>query len=115
LIQGLNQSRGRTAGVYVEVKEPAKHREAGLDASTQILKVLTEYGYDAADDPIFLQCFDKAEVIRIRNELKSPLPLIYLLGKAPTAMMISKRRLASATGWVFCTRLLFPEPTANSR
>ena len=85
LIHGLNQSRGRTAGVYVEVKEPAKHREAGLDASTQILKVLTEYGYDAADDPIFLQCFDKAEVIRIRNELKSPLPLIYLLGKAPTA------------------------------
>ena len=85
LIQGLNQSRGRTAGVYVEVKEPKKHRAAGLDASTQILKVLAEYGYDAADDAIFLQCFDKDEVIRIRNELKCPLPLIYLLGKAPTA------------------------------
>jgi glycerophosphoryl diester phosphodiesterase len=85
LIQGLNQSRARTAGVYVEVKEPKKHRTAGLDASTQILKVLAEYGYDAADDAIFLQCFDKDEVIRIRNELKSPLPLIYLLGKAPTA------------------------------
>jgi glycerophosphoryl diester phosphodiesterase len=83
LIQGLNQSRGRTAGVYVEVKEPKKHRAAGLDASTQILKVLAEYGYDAADDAIFLQCFDKDEVIRIRNELKNPLPLIYLLGKAP--------------------------------
>ncbi len=85
LIQGLNQSRGRTAGVYVEVKEPKKHRAAGIDASTQILKVLAEYGYDAADDAIFLQCFDKDEVIRIRNELKSLLPLIYLLGKAPTA------------------------------
>ena len=85
LIQGLNQSRGRTAGVYVEVKEPKKHREVGLDASSLILKVLTEYGYDAADDAIFLQCFDKAEVIRIRNELKSRLPLIYLLGKAPMA------------------------------
>lgn len=85
LIQGLNQSRSRTAGVYVEVKEPLKHRNAGLDASTQILRVLSEYGYDAADDPVFLQCFDRDEVIRIRNELKSPLPLIYLLGKAPTA------------------------------
>jgi glycerophosphoryl diester phosphodiesterase len=85
LIQGLNQSRGRTAGVYVEVKEPAKHRAAGLDASTQILKVLAEYGYDSADDAIFLQCFEKDEVIRIRRELKCPLPLIYLLGKAPAA------------------------------
>lgn len=84
LIQGMNQSRGRTAGVYVEVKEPKKHRENGLDASVAILKVLTEYGYDSPDAPIYLQCFDKDEVKRIRHELKSPLPLIYLLGKMPT-------------------------------
>lgn len=83
LIQGLNQSRGRTAGVYVEIKEPKKHRENGLDASTAILKVLTEYGYNSPDSPIFLQCFDRDEVIRIRKELKSPLPLIYLLGSMP--------------------------------
>lgn len=89
LIQGLNKSRGRVAGVYVEVKEPKKHRAAGLDASVEILRVITEYGYDSADDPIFLQCFDKDEVNRIRNELKSPLPLIYLLGTAPTAQDIA--------------------------
>lgn len=90
LIQGLNKSRGRTAGVYVEVKEPKKHREAGLDASAEILKVLTEYSYDSPDDPIFLQCFDGDEVQRIRNELKSPLPLIYLLGKAPSKQIIEE-------------------------
>jgi len=90
LIQGLNQSRGRTAGVYVEIKDPQKHREAGLDASAAILRVLTEYGYDSADDPIFLQCFDGDEVQRIRRDLKSPLPLIYLLGKAPSQEQIEK-------------------------
>ena len=90
LIQGLNKSRGRTAGVYVEVKEPRKHREAGLDASVEILKVLTEYEYNSADSPIFLQCFDKEEVQRIRIELKCPLPLIYLLGKAPSAEQIEE-------------------------
>ncbi len=90
LIQGLNKSRNRTAGVYVEVKDPAKHRESGLDASTAILRVLTEYGYDSADDPIFLQCFDRDEVRRIRHELKSPLPLIYLLDTAPTSVEIAE-------------------------
>jgi glycerophosphoryl diester phosphodiesterase len=88
LIQGLNQSRGRSAGVYVEVKDPKKHRESGLDASVAILKVLAEYGYDSADDPIFLQCFDGDEVQRIRKELKCPLPLIYLFGKAPSQQQI---------------------------
>lgn len=85
LIQGLNQSRSHTAGVYVEVKEPARHRKAGLDASVRILEVLKQYGYDSADAPIFLQCFDYDEVRRIRTDLQCRLPLIYLLGKAPTA------------------------------
>lgn len=90
LIQGLNQSRGRMAGVYVEVKEPKKHRENGLDASLAILKVLADYGYSTADSPIFLQCFDRDEVIRIRRELKSPLPLIYLLGSKPESDAIQE-------------------------
>lgn len=98
LIQGLNLSRGRTAGVYVEVKEPQKHREEGLDASVEILKVLQQYEYTTADDPIFLQCFDETECRRIRHELKCRLPLIYLMGKAP-----SKEQIAEAS--TFCDGL----------
>ncbi len=90
LIQGLNKSRGRIAGVYTEVKEPQRHREEGLDASVAILKVLNEYGYDAADSPVFLQCFDRNEVRRIRNELQCPLPLIYLLSEMPTVEQIAE-------------------------
>lgn len=90
LIQGLNTSRGRTAGVYVEVKEPQKHREEGLDASVEILKVLQEYGYTTADAPIFLQCFEAAECRRIRHELKCRLPLIYLMATAPSKQQIDE-------------------------
>lgn len=85
LIQGLNHSRNRTAGVYTEIKEPRKHRTAGLDASSAILNVLSEYGYDSATSPVYVQCFDGDEVRRIRRELRCPLPLIYLLGEMPTA------------------------------
>lgn len=98
LIQGMNQTRARRTGVYVEIKEPVRHREAGLDASTAILTILKTYGYDSADAPIFVQCFDESEVRRIRHELKSPLPLIWLVGKAP-----SPEKIREAAG--FCDGL----------
>ena len=85
LIQGLNKTRPNEAGVYVEFKNPAEHRAAGLDLAKAILDVLTQYGYDSAEDHIYLQCFDEAEVRRLRNELKTPLLIIQLLEKAPDA------------------------------
>ena len=85
LIQGLNKTRPNQAGVYVEFKGPAEHRAAGLDISKAILSVLTKYGYDAPDDHIYLQCFDEAEVRRLRNELKTPLLIIQLLSQPADA------------------------------
>jgi glycerophosphoryl diester phosphodiesterase len=88
LIAGLNKSLGRTAGVYVEVKDPARHRAAGLDSSAEILKVLTAAGYDSAAAPVFVQCFDQAEVRRLRMELKCRLPLIWLTAKMPDEAVV---------------------------
>ncbi len=85
LIQGLNQTRPNQAGVYVEFKDPAAHRAAGLDLSKAVLEVLTQYGYDSADDHIYLQCFDEAEVRRLRKELKTPLLIIQLLSQPADA------------------------------
>jgi len=81
LIQGLNKTRPHQAGVYVEFKGPSEHRAAGLDISKAILEVLTQHGYDSPDDHIYLQCFDEAEVRRLRKELKTPLPIIQLLSQ----------------------------------
>jgi glycerophosphoryl diester phosphodiesterase len=85
LIQGLNSTRPNQAGIYVEFKGPAEHRAAGLDISQAILEVLTQYGYDSVDDHIYLQCFDEAEVRRLRKELKTPLLIIQLLSQPADA------------------------------
>jgi glycerophosphoryl diester phosphodiesterase len=59
LIQGLNESRNHKAGLYVEVKQPALHRKHGLDPSVEVLRVLKKYGYENAEDRVFLQCFEE--------------------------------------------------------
>ncbi|MCA9062294.1 MAG: glycerophosphodiester phosphodiesterase [Planctomycetaceae bacterium] len=83
LIQGLNQSRQTSIGIYVELKDPDLHHKAGRDIATVVLKVLDDFGYRSAKDPVFLQCFDEKEVRRLRLELDCSLPIIQLLSKAP--------------------------------
>jgi glycerophosphoryl diester phosphodiesterase len=69
LIQGLNRSTGRQAGLYPEIKSPRFHRQAGRDISRAVLEVLHAYGYTSRHDRIFLQCFDPDELQRLRREL----------------------------------------------
>ena len=99
LIQGLNKSRTHQAGVYVEIKDPAAHHAAGLDSAKAILDVLAEYGYVSADDHIYLQCFDEAEVRRLRNELKTRMLIIQLLSQpADVAKLKELARVADGVG-----------------
>ncbi|MGB5490015.1 MAG: glycerophosphodiester phosphodiesterase [Woeseiaceae bacterium] len=87
LIQGLNRSTGRSVGIYPEIKSPAFHRGEGKDISTEVLKLLRTYGYDEQPRHVFLQCFDPAELQRIRGELlpamNMTVPLVQLLGTEP--------------------------------
>ncbi len=69
LIQGLNRSTGRIAGIYPEIKQPKWHRAQGHDISRIVLPILARYGYAGKSDPCFLQCFELAEVRRLREEL----------------------------------------------
>ena len=81
LIQGLNLSTGREAGIYTEIKAPAWHRAEGHDIAAVVLGVLADYGYADPDDPVFLQCFDWNETQRIRGELGWRGKLVQLLGE----------------------------------
>jgi glycerophosphoryl diester phosphodiesterase len=87
LIQGLNQSTGRSVGIYPEIKSPAFHRGEGKDISAAVLKVLKTYDYDEQQDRVFLQCFDSTELQRIHGELlpamNMTVPLVQLLGTEP--------------------------------
>lgn len=80
LIQGLNQSTGRVAGIYPEIKQPKWHRSEGHDISAIVLPILRRYGYATKNDLCYVQCFEFEEVKRLRNELGWKGQLIYLMG-----------------------------------
>lgn len=69
LIQGLNQSTGKSVGIYPEIKSPEFHREAGKDISTAVVKVLKDYGYISKQDKVFLQTFSFDELKIIHEEI----------------------------------------------
>ena len=81
LVQGLNASSGRVAGIYPEIKGPAWHRDEGVDVAPLMLDILDRYGYRTASDPVFVQCFDAAEIVRLRRDLGTELALIQLIGE----------------------------------
>lgn len=81
MIQGLNKASDREVGIYPEIKRPAWHRNEGVDVSVLLLDTLREYGYSSKEHAVFVQCFDAAEVIRLRNELGCQLKLVQLIAE----------------------------------
>ena len=80
LLAGLDKSRNRRTGIYVEMKRPNWHREEGLDLPGTVLEVLAETGYIELPEQVYLQCFDDQTLLRLKSELTTPIPLIQLLG-----------------------------------
>lgn len=80
LIKGLNQSTKHTAGIYPEIKYPAWHHAEGKDVGVALLKMLSDYGYTSTDSPVFVQCFEAEELIRLRKVTATPLKFIQLIG-----------------------------------
>ena len=83
-IVGLNSqasiSKKQPIGAYVEIKDPAFHKQENRgNISEIVLDVLKKYNYTKRTDLAFLQCFDIEELQRIRNELRSDLKLVGLL------------------------------------
>jgi len=79
-IHGLNAQTGRRAGIYPEIKRPAWHGGEGVDIAPLLIDILANAGYAHRDDPVYLQCFDDAELRRIRNDLRCELKLVQLIG-----------------------------------
>ena len=93
LVDTLRGSGGRDVGIYPEIKAPAWHREEGVDITRLVLDTLRRAGYTEPSDNVYLQCFDDAELRRIRHELGSRLKLVQLIGEdswdeAPTSFAV---------------------------
>jgi glycerophosphoryl diester phosphodiesterase len=78
-ISELNRSTGGHVGAYIEIKKPAWHHEQGVDLSRLVMACLEDSGFRNAADRVYLQCFDFAELKRLRVEFGTSLPLIQLL------------------------------------
>ena len=85
MVAGLNRATGKTTGIYPEIKRPGWHRQEGFDLASAVLKVLAAHSYEDADDPVFLQCFDAAELVRLRKDLGCRLRLVQLIGENRSA------------------------------
>ncbi|QJR79901.1 glycerophosphodiester phosphodiesterase [Alteromonas pelagimontana] len=81
LIQQLNRISDQDIGFYVEIKSPQWHRQQGVDISAILLDTLKATNLAGKDANLYLQCFDFAEVKRLRNELGFKGKLIQLLGE----------------------------------
>ena len=79
LIQELNRLTGRSVGIYPELKNPAWHRDHGIDLAKSLLDILSAAGYNDRTDAIFVQCFDPSEIRRLREELGTRVRLVQLV------------------------------------
>ena len=96
LVAGLNQSTGRRVGIYPEIKGPAWHRAQGVEISSIVVEVLRRRGMNDPAAPCFLQCFEFAELRRVREVLGYRGRLIYLTGGPAEP---GAPDLATPTGW----------------
>lgn len=81
LVADLRDSGEHEVGIYPEIKHPAWHVDEGIDITVLVLNVLEQYGYRRHADAVYLQCFDEAELRRIRHELGCELKLVQLIGE----------------------------------
>lgn len=81
MLAGLDRSTGRRTGLYIELKAPNWHLATCEDLAGAVLAVLDRTGYAQREDQVFLQCFDDKTLRHLRFELKTPLPLVQLIGE----------------------------------
>lgn len=79
LIQGMNKSRSKNIGIYIEFKNPKFHREQGKDIVGTMMTVLDQHGYIWGDLPIYIQCFDPSYLKEIRAKYGKRIKLVQLI------------------------------------
>ncbi|KAG7386302.1 hypothetical protein PHYPSEUDO_000430 [Phytophthora pseudosyringae] len=77
LAQSKAAEYNRTIAIYPEVKHSSFHKALGLPIETVMLELLTRYGWNHADAPVFIQSFE-TENLRELNEATN-LTLVQLI------------------------------------
>jgi glycerophosphoryl diester phosphodiesterase len=81
LVQGLRQSTGKSLGVYPEIKNSDFHASEGQDIVKVVYDMLVRFGYEKTPELIYIQSFNPKDLLRLRNEMQTRMPLAQLVGK----------------------------------
>ncbi len=65
LVRAREAETGRTIGLYPEIKHPAYFASLGHDVAAILVERLHAAGYEGADAPVFIQCFEVAPLRRL--------------------------------------------------
>ena len=79
LIQGMNKSRKKNIGIYIEFKNPKFHESEGKDIVGTMMTVLDENGYIWGEENIYIQCFDPRYLKEIRAKYNNRIKLVQLI------------------------------------
>ena len=79
LARRLSAETGRTIGLYPETKHPSYFRSLGLPLEDPLLAALKAAGLDGEDAPVFIQSFEYANLLALRERTR--IPLIFLMGQ----------------------------------
>jgi glycerophosphoryl diester phosphodiesterase len=99
LIRAKEPEVGRRIGVYPETKHPSYFASIGLPHEGPLLALLSQYGYESADDPVFIQSFEVGNLKALRQ--KTRLRLIQLVaseGGAPDVVGATFADMMTADG-----------------
>lgn len=67
LVRAREAETGRTIGIYPETKHPSYFASIGLPHEGPLLQLLARYGYDSADDALFIQSFEAGNLERLNS------------------------------------------------
>ena len=73
LAQAKSKETGRAIGIYPETKHPSYFAAIGLPHEAPLLKTLTQYGWNNAGSPVFIQSFEVGNLQSLSRKTKTKL------------------------------------------
>ena len=70
LAKRKSTEKGRTIGIYPEVKHSTYHQSIGLPIEARLLKALSRAGWNHRNAPVFIQSFEQANLKELRELTK---------------------------------------------
>ncbi|MBN2069355.1 MAG: glycerophosphodiester phosphodiesterase [Opitutales bacterium] len=80
LILNLNRSTGRNVGLFVEIKNPLFHTDAGMDIGKIVLETLQRYQITDGAIPCLVFSFESSVLKHMRFDLGCDLTMAQLIG-----------------------------------